>query len=198
MEAVALLAFGAFAILDWLAVTWSVRSLEYVAKPATLLALLVYAGYGHPSPWLVAALAFSLLGDVFLMLPADLFLAGLGAFLVAHLAYVGAFAGPVVPRLVWLAVVVGVLAPVAARILRAVPDRALRAPVAVYSLAISLMVASAVASASTVAITGAVLFLVSDMLIAWNRFVQPRPWAPLAIIVTYHLGQLGLATALRG
>jgi len=198
MEAVALLAFGAFAILDWLAVTWSVRSLEYVAKPATLLALLVYAGYGHPSPWLVAALAFSLLGDVFLMLPADLFLAGLGAFLVAHLAYVGAFAGPVVPRLVWLAVVVGVLAPVAARILRAVPDRALRTPVAVYSLAISLMVASAVASASTVAITGAVLFLVSDMLIAWNRFVQPRPWAPLAIIVTYHLGQLGLATALRG
>jgi len=198
MEAVALLAFGIFAVLDWLAVSRRLRSLEYVAKPATLLALLVYAGSGHPSPWLVAALAFSLLGDVFLMLPADLFLAGLGAFLVAHLAYIGAFVGPVAPRLVWLAVVIGVLAPVAARILHAVPDRALRAPVAVYSLAISLMVASAVASASTVAIAGAMLFLVSDMLIAWNRFVQPRPWAPLAIIVTYHLGQLGLATALRG
>jgi len=198
MEAVALLAFGIFALLDWLAVSRRLRSLEYVAKPATLLALLVYAGSGHPSPWLVAALAFSLLGDVFLMLPADLFLAGLGAFLVAHLAYIGTFVGPVAPRLVWLAVVIGVLAPVAARILHAVPDRALRAPVAVYSLAISLMVASAVASASTVAIAGAMLFLVSDMLIAWNRFVQPRPWAPLAIIVTYHLGQLGLATALRG
>ena len=102
------------------------------------------------------------------------------------------------PRLAWLAVVVVVLAPVAARILRAVPDRALRVPVALYSLAISLMAASAIASASTVAIVGAILFLVSDMLIAWNRFVDPRPWAPLAIIVTYHLGQLGLATALRG
>ena len=78
------------------------------------------------------------------------------------------------------------------------PDRALRVPVAVYSLAIASMVASAIASASTVAIVGAVLFLVSDMLIAWNRFVDSRPWAPLAIIVTYHLGQLGLATALRG
>src|SRR5436853_39756 len=90
MQAVALVAFGVFALLDWLAVSRSVRSLEYVAKPATLLALLVYAGCGHPSPWLVAALAFSLLGDVFLMLPAELFLAGLAAFLVAHLAYIGA------------------------------------------------------------------------------------------------------------
>src|SRR5207237_10020609 len=62
----------------------------------------------------------------------------------------------------------------------------------------SLRAASALASTSSVAIAGAVLFLVSDMLIAWNRFVHPRPWAPLAIIVTYHLGQLGLATALRG
>ena len=198
MAAVALVAFGVFAVLDWLAVSRGIRPLEYVAKPATLLALLVYAASGHPSPWLVAALAFSLLGDVFLMLPADLFLAGLGAFLVAHLAYIGAFAAPVVPRLVWLAVMIGVLSPVAVRILRAVPDRGLRAPVALYSLAIALMVASAVASASSVAIAGAVLFLVSDMLIAWNRFVSPKSWAPLAIIVTYHLGQLGLATALRG
>ena len=50
MQAVALVAFGVFAVLDWLAVSRSVRSLEYVAKPATLLALLVYAGSGHPSP----------------------------------------------------------------------------------------------------------------------------------------------------
>ena len=126
MDAVALVAFGVFAALDWLAVSRSIRALEYVAKPATLLALLVYAAFGHASPWLVAALAFSLLGDVFLMLPADLFLAGLAAFLIAHLAYVGAFVGSLMPRLVWLAVVIVVLAPVAARILRAVPDRALR------------------------------------------------------------------------
>jgi len=198
MDAVALAAFGVFALLDWLAVSRRIRALEYVAKPATLLALLAYAAFGHASPWLVAALAFSLLGDIFLMLPADLFLAGLAAFLIAHLAYIGAFAGALVPRLPWLAVVLVVLAPVAVRILRAVPEQALRVPVALYSLAIALMVASAIASASTVAIVGAVLFLVSDMLIAWNRFVHPRPWAPLAIIVTYHLGQLGLAAALRG
>src|SRR5437016_14122422 len=133
VDAPALVAFGVFALLDWLAVSRRIRALEYVAKPATLLALLAYAAFGHASPWLVAALAFSLLGDIFLMLPADLFLAGLAAFLIAHLAYIGAFVGPVAPRLVWLAVVIGVLAPVAARILHAVPDRALRATVAVHS-----------------------------------------------------------------
>ena len=124
MDAAALVAFGVFALLDWLAVSRGIRALEYVAKPATLLALLAYAAFGHASPWLVAALVFSLLGDIFLMLPADLFLAGLAAFLIAHLAYIGAFAGALVPRLLWLAVVLVVLAPVAVRILHAVPERA--------------------------------------------------------------------------
>src|SRR2546429_181568 len=118
MDAAALVAFGVFALLDWLAVSRGIRALEYVAKPATLLSLLAYAAFGHASPWLVAALVFSLLGDIFLLLPAGLFLARLGAFLVAHLAYI--------------------------------------------------------------------------------RAVAASLRAPLAIIVTYHLGQLGLATALRG
>jgi uncharacterized membrane protein YhhN len=43
---------------------------------------------------------------------------------------------------------------------------------------------------------GAVLFYASDALIAWNRFVQPRPWMPLAIIVTYHVGQAALVLSL--
>jgi hypothetical protein len=45
---------------------------------------------------------------------------------------------------------------------------------------------------------GAGLFYVSDALIAWNRFIEARPWGDLAIIVTYHLGQIGLALALVG
>ena len=39
----------------------------------------------------VAALSLSLAGDVLLMVRKDLFVAGLAAFLLAHLAYVGAF-----------------------------------------------------------------------------------------------------------
>ena len=43
---------------------------------------------------------------------------------------------------------------------------------------------------------GAVLFYCSDALIAWRRFVRPKPWQPLVIIVTYHLAQAGLVLSL--
>ena len=38
--------------------------------------------------WFVAALVLSLAGDVFLMLPKDLFVFGLGSFLLGHIAYI--------------------------------------------------------------------------------------------------------------
>jgi uncharacterized membrane protein YhhN len=58
------------------------------------------------------------------------------------------------------------------------------------------MVASAIGSARPLAIVGACLFYASDALIAWNRFIEPKPWGEIAIIVTYHLGQVALALAL--
>jgi uncharacterized membrane protein YhhN len=50
--------------------------------------------------------------------------------------------------------------------------------------------------AAVSAAAGAVLFYVSDALIGFSRFVREWPWAPVAIIVTYHLGQAGLVLAL--
>jgi hypothetical protein len=58
------------------------------------------------------------------------------------------------------------------------------------------MVACALASGNALAATGAVLFMVSDTLIAWNRFVRELNWAPITIIVTYHLAQAGLVLSL--
>ncbi len=195
---VALPAFFALALTDWAAVSVDSRGLEYVAKPGALLALLAWAATGaHASTALLLALAFSLAGDVFLMLPANAFLAGLSAFLVAHLCYVAVFVAPLGARLAWLAVVVVVSAPVGLRVVRAVHEPPLRVGVGLYMLAISLMVGSALASGVGVAACGAVLFLVSDSLIAWNRFVGRLSWAPAAIMVTYHLGQLGLVAGLR-
>jgi hypothetical protein len=46
------------------------------------------------------------------------------------------------------------------------------------------------------AIAGAALFFTSDALIAWDRFVSPRAWHGLAIIVTYHVAQAGLTLSL--
>ena len=65
-----------------------------------------------------------------------------------------------------------------------------------YMAVISAMVTCALATGNVLAAAGASLFFVSDALIAWNRFVRPLAWAPVAIMVTYHLGQAGLVTSL--
>lgn len=198
-DTVPLVAFAVFAIADWIAVARSDTQLEYLTKPAALAALLLYAAMGsEPSPWLIMALAFSLLGDVYLMLPVDLFAAGLGAFLLAHVAYIIDFDVPLASRLIWLIVALAISVPFALRIYRSVPLGSLRTAVAAYMFVLALMVGSALATGGSTAVVGALLFLISDTVLGWNRFVQPFPWARVVIIVTYHLGQLGLAHALRG
>jgi uncharacterized membrane protein YhhN len=199
MEMLYLGLFAVAAVVDWIAVARGNKVLEYVAKPATLAFLALFANsLAGASHALIAALLFSLLGDVYLMLPADLFLAGLGAFLFGHVAYVAAFDVPLLSRLLWFVVAAILSSPLALRILRAVDDSALRVAVACYMAVITLMVASAIASGSPPAIAGSLLFFASDAMIAWNRFVQPFGWARVGIIVTYHLGQLGLVLGLIG
>jgi uncharacterized membrane protein YhhN len=211
MDPVAGVAFavaGVFAVGDWVSRARDARGLEYVCKPATLLALVVVAIALHPASaagarrdWFVAALVFSLAGDVFLMLPREQFVAGLSAFLVGHVCFVVGFwtRGP---ALVWFVVAVAAVAVVigslGARILPAVRehDRALVAPVAAYMTVIGVMVATAVAVGNPLAAAGAVLFAASDSMIAWDRFVGGFAGASVWIMVTYHLGQAGLVASL--
>src|SRR5262249_38270351 len=71
--------------------------------------------------------------------------------------------------------------------------------VTLYITVISAMLATALASGNVLAAIGAALFVASDSMIAWDRFVHRLAWAPVAIMVTYHLGQAGLvASLLRG
>jgi len=195
----ALLAFAFLAPLDWIAVARRSAALEYAAKPAALGALLLWAaGAPHPSGVLAAALVFSLIGDVLLMLPTDRFLPGVAAFACAHVAYVAAFSAPLRARLAWLAVVLLAGAPATARLLRAAPGARLRVALGAYGLLLALMTASAIASGSGLAAAGGVLFLVSDTLLAWNRFVRRPDFGHTAVMVTYHLAQLALVASLRG
>lgn len=198
MPYICLIAAVAFAVTDWIAVAQNRRSLEYIAKPAALAFLLLYAAAGRDASWLlVAALVLSLLGDVYLMLPAELFLAGLVAFLLAHVAYIADFQAAPLARAGWFIGVAIASFPLARRIIRGVPNLPMRIGVGVYMTVISLMVGSAIASGELVAAVGALLFFVSDALIALNRFVAPVAGGRVAIIVTYHLGQLLLVIALR-
>jgi uncharacterized membrane protein YhhN len=206
----AFLVAALFAVGDWIAKARSQRVLEYVCKPATLVALIVAAGALDPAAdahtrrvWFVAALVFSLAGDVLLMLPQDLFVPGLAAFLVAHLCYLGGFwsSGPTGAALaVAVVVVVLVVAPLGRTILTAIGRAGLpgelRIAVAAYMTVISAMLATALATGNVLAAIGATLFVASDSMIAWDRFVRRFAWAPVAIMVTYHLGQAGLVASL--
>jgi uncharacterized membrane protein YhhN len=69
-------------------------------------------------------------------------------------------------------------------------------PLVAYMAVIAAMVTCALASGNMLAGAGAVLFMASDALIAETRFVGARGWAPVVIMVTYHLGQAGLTLSL--
>ncbi len=201
-----LVATGAFAVTDWAAVATGRRRIEFVAKPAATAGLVALACAVTPADGavrtaFVVALVLSLVGDVFLMLPSDRFVPGLVAFLGAHVAYVVGFVlgrGSAGALAVGLVVTLAVALPVGLRLLRAVRRNApaLTGPVAVYMSVITVMVVCATGWGNALAVAGAWLFFTSDALIAEDRFVHPRSWGRTAVIVTYHLGQLGLVLSL--
>jgi uncharacterized membrane protein YhhN len=204
---------------DWVAVARRARRVQYVLKPLTMVVLMAAAvslGEGNPAAtcaFTLVALVLSLAGDVFLMIPRDLFVPGLASFLLAHLAYVGAFnptAPPLGAALVGVAVVLALGVRVFLRLARgmnASGQRGLLVPVGLYFVAIGAMVVSAIATVGRpewdaghagLAIAGALLFMTSDSLIGWRRFVRPVPHGDLAVIVTYHLAQALLVLGLLG
>lgn len=198
---------GTAAVLDWAAVAVRRTYLEYVAKPAATLGFLGVALTVEPvhtdvRTWFVVALVASLAGDVFLMLPGDRFVFGLGSFLVAQVLFAVGFslhAGTFTEHLIGVAVVSALAVPLCVRFVRALRTTGrteLVAPVVVYMLAISAMALTAIASGNGFAITGALLFVGSDSLIAETRFVRDRPWGQVAIMVTYHAALAGLVLSL--
>jgi uncharacterized membrane protein YhhN len=204
-----LLALAAVAaVIDWYAVAAGRRVVEYVAKPATLALLIgvaraLDAHSGAVQAAFVVALALSLVGDVLLLLPGEAaFALGLGAFLLAHVAYVVGFwiSGVSIEAfLLGLVVVAIAIVVLGRRIVEAVAageESAMVGPVALYMGVISLMVASAIGTTRVLPIAGACLFYSSDALIAWTRFVHDLPRGRLAVMVTYHLAQLLLVLSL--
>lgn len=211
----------ALAAGNWYAVVAGRRKLEYVFKPAALIAAIAWAvwlaaarpaGWGWLAPFFVTALVLSLAGDVLLMLPdrSRFFLPGLVFFLLAHLCYVIGFNGTLPPpAALVLLVPVGVLwvllfRGIAAGLRRGGNAQMLGAAAA-YSAALGLMLFSAWATlfraewnltAQVLAIAGGTLFFVSDTMLAWNRFVRPWPQSHVQVMVTYHLGQFCLAAVI--
>jgi len=210
--------------VDWVAVARRQKGLEYVFKPATLVAVIVGAALltqGPHDAWqarfFLPGLVFSLAGDVFLMLPEaaagkprPYFLLGLVSFLLGHVCYVVGLNPTLPPALALVTLVV--VAAIGVTLYRAIAaglrrqgQEAMKVPVAVYSVALSLMLFSAWATLFRpewtpvrrgLVIAGASLFFGSDAMLAWDRFVRRSSLLHFLVIVTYHLGQMALAVSI--
>ncbi len=165
------------------------------------VALLLQPVSGAERAFFVVALALGLASDVFLMLPHDMFLMGLLAALIEHLAYIAGFRArdfQVAPFAVATVIALASSAVFLPSILRAVRKHQpkLFVPVIAYAVVFVVMVVSAGGTGSPVALAGALLFFYSDALLAWNRFVKPLSWGRLVNIVAYHSGEAVLVLSL--
>lgn len=186
------------AVLDWIAVDRRHFRVEYAAKPAVLALLVAVAASGDLGPaktWIVAALALGLVGDVAIMLAAPrdtdrAFFVGLVAFLLGHVAYVIGFVRvgvhplPLVAGLLVAAGIGGLLLPPVGR---QVHGRVLATTA--YSLAVGAMAGFAAGTELILVAAGGILFVVSDGVLARERFAKPLPRSPLLVAVSYHLAQ---------
>ena len=177
------------------------RLLVYLFRLITMViisSLVLEAGCYAPAYYrfaIAAGLIISLAGDVFMMLRKKRFLEGLICFLVAQVLYTSAFLSgirlefsfwPSVPLLIWTVLVVFILYPHLGK---------MRIPVIIYVLVIITMARAALERSiqlpgtAALAAAGGVLFVLSDSILAFDRFVRPFRSAQAFILSTYFAAQ---------
>jgi alkylglycerol monooxygenase len=177
--------------------------LHRVFKPLVMLLAIAMVASRGPVPLdkfrglLIAALAFSLAGDCFLMFP-GYFIPGLVSFLIAHLGYIALFRhdAPWFANRKALACTLGAAALMYAVLFPGLPP-VLKVAVACYAVVIACMAAQAVGRASFLrdrgalhVAMGAVIFMLSDSILAINKFAIPLPAAQFFILATYYAAQV--------
>lgn len=171
------------------------RAVGKLGASATFVALALALGVdGAFEQGILAGLVLSVVGDALLLSRRRLlFLGGLVAFLLAHVAYAVAFARVTHPSPA-VALVLAAAAAVALRWLW--PGLgAMRGPVVAYCAVISAMLWLALGVDRPVVRAGALLFYASDWLVARDRFVRPGIGNRLVGLPLYYAGQLLLALA---
>jgi uncharacterized membrane protein YhhN len=215
-----LIAFFAVGALEIIALLGTFDLMHHFAKPLLmpLLGLYYFAeskqGKFKPNNLLLVSLVFSWLGDVFLMYQVHnelYFMLGLGSFLVAHILYILCYLKlsdqsevdkdkrPRLARydffllLIWFALI-SVLLPVLDE---------MKIPVILYSMTITGMALAALhryqkttRTSFWMVMLGALIFMLSDSVIAINMFLEPITYAGILIMVTYIAGQVFIVKGL--
>lgn len=213
-------------LLDWAAVAFRWERLKPFTKALAMVMVILWTGTmaegGLPisAALLIAAQACGLLGDIMLLFPEKAFAAGLSAFLVGHIFYLGllvsrywhafGFDWARAGTLGWTLLAIGLWGALLALfywIFYPVPgksevSRELWVGIQAYAWLVSAIAALALVVAwrfngnllDRFALPfGALLFLFSDAMLIYNRFLKPFDRAQLWVRITYHLAQFSLA-----
>lgn len=194
------------------------RWLHWLTKPATtlLIAAIVWQARDSARPFyrraVLAGMLLSCLGDIALMLPVDAFVPGLIAFLLAHLCYITAFReGLRAGRgLLAATLLLGAFAVLNVMGLWPHLPAPMRIPVLAYVAVLASMAVLALARqwrrpqpdaveacSARWAAAGALLFVASDSLLAWDRFGGGLPLASLLVLSTYYAAQYAIARSVK-
>ncbi|MFN2303646.1 MAG: lysoplasmalogenase [Anaerolineales bacterium] len=202
------------------------RKLQHFTKPLAMITIILWTlslldwQFDYPVFWLVFAQVFCLAGDIFLLFSDGWFMAGLAAFLVGHLFYLGLMAsvlisglnsGVIVSLSLWVLIVGAIGLVMAMMIFFRVFKPAFREKdsggklwfaVQIYAFILSSMMIAAFMLVFAlpnfngryifVPIGGA-LFFASDFMLAYDRFVKENMLLKLLVWITYHLAQICLA-----
>jgi uncharacterized membrane protein YhhN len=208
-----LIVFVFVAIVHLFSIAVDISALRFVTKLLLMpiLAATVFCASDHPQKnYIITALVFSFLGDFFLLLESKMplfFIFGLLAFLITHVLYIIFFtrtktAGKSLlrtqPYIPFLVIAYG-----AGLVYFLYPSLgSLKIPVIVYAGIICSMLLCTFYVYSTVGavtglqfIAGALLFVISDSLLAINKFYEPLPFAALLIMLTYCAAQYFIVRA---
>ena len=201
------------AVADWIAVAQDARTVPWITRPGTLLAILLWFTTATPATsdpritWFTLALCFSLVGDIFLLMGGHQIIKGGLSFILAHVAFVVAYNIPLqipamfygifilnlIPTIVIFREIIGVI--------KKEGDKDLVWGVSLYALVLTCMSSTALTTlfrpewgglAAWLTAGGALLFYASDLLLFFDRFVRPRPRAQLIVMISYHLAQFAL------
>ena len=206
------LLFGVILIGDLVAIQLQNKELQFFFKPLIIPVIIGFFVSSVKSitigisKWILAALLFSLLGDVLLMFEEKnsiFFLLGLSSFLLAHVFYIVFFhqvrikekvkGNPflLVIVVIYYTALITLLSPYLAD---------MKVPVLVYGIVISFMFMLAMhmlfiknKPAGQWMMMGALLFVISDSLLAINKFYSSFEAAGVLIMLTYGLAQLFIA-----
>jgi len=200
-----LILFLLVSIIDILAIIAGSNFWQSISKPLIIPALLAYylsvSKVKHTL--YIIALFFSFLGDVLLLDKNNLFLYGIGAFLITQLLYVYIFSKGLkdsprskkvlafAPFMVFFIVLMSVLRPGLQNFL---------IPVLIYGMAISVFGAISLLrflikpdKASLSLLSGALLFIMSDSMIALDKFHEHHYFYGIVIMLTYIMAQFLIA-----